>query len=371
MKILYFYLLFLGALMCATTAKAYTVYTPNATPVYVTIKTETLSNTEIQQKDAYFQNLYPNATLVGHSTGTYNCHGYAWVMSEGGITCWLEQVDVPTYWNDESYVFTSSQYAEKAFYIYDDHSAITTSTPNMYKSKWGTGPLMIHGLHDCPYYLSSDPSDCAAFLAKYPTLSGSDILTAYQQSTYTVSCIPLNTTLSWSYSSSLFTLVSSSGDHITLRPKNANVAGGTYVTANFKDSSNQIVYSCNMYVVVGSPSLRVVRSSDGVEVYPAPVGLSPNTFYYAYLTGYDRYYSITWSPDSHITIYSQSNSMMYFKTDSAGYCLLDIYGKATATGTPKKVLGVTLYGSSMLSSMKEEQSEAEGEDLKEDNPEDD
>ena len=77
-------------------------------------------------------------------TKTYNCHSYAWNMTEGGLTCWLEQgAGLHRYWLDLSYVETTE--AENFFYYNGDHSAVVSIThPGKYESKWGPSLLMRH-----------------------------------------------------------------------------------------------------------------------------------------------------------------------------------------------------------------------------------
>lgn len=41
----------------------------------------------IAQRNVYYQHEYPNATFISTSTRTYNCHSYAWNMTDGGPTC--------------------------------------------------------------------------------------------------------------------------------------------------------------------------------------------------------------------------------------------------------------------------------------------
>lgn len=199
--------------------------------------------------------------------------------------------------------------------------------------------------------LPQDVEALIASLAAYaagPAISGPGIIGGSETGTYSVSSIPTGTNLVWSYDTSLFTLVSSTSAGITLKLANPASAVDAVVMAYFYDTAGNLVSASTKYVGVGGPhsstcSLRVVRSSDGVEVYPSSVGLSPNTYYYAYFTCPSAV-TVTWSPDSHITILESSNSMMYFKTDNQGWSLLNIYGTMSAYGVKKLLLGVTLYG---------------------------
>ena len=110
-----------------------------------------------------------------------------------------------------------------------------------------------------------------------------------------------------------------------------------------------MVYTCSYTVYanrlpsISVQSLRVVRSSDGVEVYPLYVGLCPNTYYYAYLTGTTYGFTYTWDMN-YATVYSSSYNQAYFQTNSQGWTFLDLYATDTTANITEQLYGVTLYG---------------------------
>ena len=170
----------------------------------------------------------------------------------------------------------------------------------------------------------------------------------WHNQTYQIASIPSGLTLSWSYDTNLFSRVSASGNSIVLTPKTISVTGVGVVAAQLSNSSGVLVGRSSLSVYVNrlppmSASIRVVRSSDGAEVYPSGSGLSPDSYYYAYISGVGGY-SITWQPDSHAQILSSSNSMLYFKTDSQGWTILRVNATDQTTGVTQKILDVTLYG---------------------------
>ncbi|RXF70152.1 hypothetical protein EKH83_09740 [Arcticibacter tournemirensis] len=117
--------------------------------------------------DSYYSNYFPNAQLLTtydnvSSTRRFNCHGYAWYMSELadplssprwiGTTSTQEDI----YMTDGSYTQTSGErYPGKVSYASDDHSAITTNQPGWFISKWGQAILCRHRWDDTPYNESS------------------------------------------------------------------------------------------------------------------------------------------------------------------------------------------------------------------------
>ena len=129
-----------------------------------------LSASEKSSSDSYYRRTYPSATLLASSTSSYNCHSYAWNMSERGVTCWINgsnisqpnldgtvsanNDNISQYWFDGLYSMTIDRYAQKIYYYRGDHSAIQSSVSGKYESKWGKGPLMRHSPTNCPsiYY---------------------------------------------------------------------------------------------------------------------------------------------------------------------------------------------------------------------------
>ncbi len=131
------------------------IYTPKGSPVYAYLLDE-MSQFEIIFCNAAAQELHPNAILISSASRTYNCHGYAWHVSEGGEPVWINAPNQYIYWEDGSYVEMNSEAANmKVSYISDNHSAVTTTTNGWFISKWGFGPLMYHAWNDCPYNSST------------------------------------------------------------------------------------------------------------------------------------------------------------------------------------------------------------------------
>ncbi len=139
--------------------------------------------------DDYYTAEYPEATILetygGYSaTRLFNCHGYAWHISEGGDTMIIglgplnkhEEI----YWEDSSYTETDYPYEDylgvKVSYGYffeHDHSAILAD-PDTYGtgwvvSKWGPTVLIRHAIDDNPGY----SSDSLKYYKLSPSMAGS------------------------------------------------------------------------------------------------------------------------------------------------------------------------------------------------------
>jgi hypothetical protein len=152
-----FILSVLLTLFCYKTiyAQPTNIYTPLCSLVSNTSIIAEFDATTIAYLNAQAESLYPNATRIGDASNTYNCHAYAWYVSEGGKRVWIGTSSATAediYWTDGSYIEVSSQTdAIKVSYANDNHSAITTGTNNVFISKWGSWPLMRHVYNDCPY----------------------------------------------------------------------------------------------------------------------------------------------------------------------------------------------------------------------------
>lgn len=112
-----------------------------------------MSADDIAELNSYAIKTYPNATFISNASATYNCHGYAWSVSDGGKKVWINVGSLSNYWTNDYYSEVTEDKAVKINY-YDqesDHSAIASSVPGMYESKWGAGPIMRHAPNYGPY----------------------------------------------------------------------------------------------------------------------------------------------------------------------------------------------------------------------------
>ena len=124
--------------------------------------------------DREYANRYPNATQIItydglSSTRTFNCHGYAWLKTEGGPDRWIGYYagnrDPDIYISDGSYMQVAQPtYPCKVFWGRPgDHSAVTNAQ-GKFVSKWNEFPLMVHepnyspyGSSNLKYYIKNSP----------------------------------------------------------------------------------------------------------------------------------------------------------------------------------------------------------------------
>lgn len=89
-------------------------------------------------------NYQPSSSL------TFDCHGYAWYMywresDPFGDPWHISPTEVANYWNDPSFVECTAAEADILWISNGAHSALTTTDTTKLLSKWGDGPLAVHG----------------------------------------------------------------------------------------------------------------------------------------------------------------------------------------------------------------------------------
>jgi len=164
----YKFVLLITSVLFLNTYIASQVYTPKGSLVPDTqVNPEQLTSYDISYIMQDMASSYPNAVIIDNPTTTYNCHAYAWHMSEGGTPpVWMGLTINPTpiYWNDGSYFETTERgnglKVSYDNYPYnggdmDNHSAITTTEEGVFISKWGAYPLVKHAKDYTPYTYSS------------------------------------------------------------------------------------------------------------------------------------------------------------------------------------------------------------------------
>ena len=175
------------------------IYTPKGTPVSVDVIDSELTQDEYNNIVYDHQLLYNQALIVGDATKKYNCHAYAWHVSEGGNEVWLNRPNESNYWLDGSYIEVPQNIATKVSYV-GDHSA-TKIDSVFFISKWGKGFLLKHRPNYVPpgygnpnrYYIRNNFS-----------ISGSTVIC--DSTLYSLENLPNTLNVSWSINNTHFTL---------------------------------------------------------------------------------------------------------------------------------------------------------------------
>lgn len=143
----------------ATRDTTTTVKTPNGSSVEVIQRTYRASESLSAYK--YTVENYPNVEIVSNATTNYNCHSYAWYSQSTSNVYWMENPGL--YMTDGSYTkvgTTPTATGQKVCYTQYPlvnpyvHSGIVYSISGStikLKSKWGSGPLVIHNVSYSPY----------------------------------------------------------------------------------------------------------------------------------------------------------------------------------------------------------------------------
>jgi hypothetical protein len=226
-----------------------TIYTPYGKSVQGVIYSE-FSPSEIAQMNAYYTAQFPEATLIGNASHTYNCHSYAWNMVNGGPTYWINASvtgnndNLSKYWTNDYY--TQASYGitagTKVFYYNSDHSAVISSVSGMYESKWGQAPLMRHAPNYGPY---SNMNDRLYYNERTHTglLIGSDFTFVGVSTYYTVPNINLSFGVNPYY---VWTVYDKNENEIT------NVMQNPSVDAAYITFPSKYLYwvTCDVYVSI-------------------------------------------------------------------------------------------------------------------------
>ena len=136
-----------------------TVYTPLGKEIEGIISND-YTEAESTYITAQFSTQYPEATILGSASASYNCHSYAWHDNSTNNSVWINrcsqnnEFQLDKYWTLDAFVPVSEGAANRVYYANDDHSAIRL-TNGKYVSKWGSGPLMEHDKNYSPYEYSN------------------------------------------------------------------------------------------------------------------------------------------------------------------------------------------------------------------------
>ncbi len=230
--------------------------------------------------DSYYSVFYPSATLLASSSRLYNCHSYAWNMSEGGVTCWINgsnisqpnldgtvsanDDNIAQYWYDGLYSMTIGRKAEKIYYYRGDHSAIRSNVSGKYESKWGAGPLMRHSPTNCPSIYHSQYRTYFKKVGQIMVCSaGVRQIYVNEACTYSAEDLPIGLTTSYSWE--------------VVDDKNGDSVVGTYATIqNESASSAEVTFTRRGIYYV---NLYRTHPNRGEIMYSLDVYVVPQSYY--------------------------------------------------------------------------------------------
>lgn len=255
-------LLFLICLFAFCSAQSQS--TPNGTVLTNVVIYSEFTPSQIASANNYVATAYPNATRLTDASAVYNCHAYAWHMTEGGSAIWINTPSDDQYWQDGSYRQTSQVCHTKVSYASDDHSAIATTTTNVFVSKWGQLPTMRHNYDYCPYNSSN-----LKYYERNHTMSGA---TSFCTTSGTYSITPglsPSASINWTTSPSWAITPNNPTSPSTTLTKNTDA---------FSTLTATISYSCGTSTSLSKPITAGFPYFSQLGIGPAgPDTLAPNS----------------------------------------------------------------------------------------------
>ncbi len=223
---------------------------------------------------------YPNAQVLSGSTSSYNCHGYAYHLTEGyGNPVWINNDQLSKYWND-CYQVTANPAAAVKIYYTGDHSAIP-SVSGKYDSKWGSYPLMRHDPHYVP--LDYQPYSRVYYERQPPPLSvyidGPDFLYSGETGNYTASVSNNNGAInnySWQIQEQ-YTNGQSSGWLPFMSGGNVSYRS-LYMPSNFIRAVLKVTVSDNIATATSTKFIYNPSSGGALRVASSGLQAAPNPF---------------------------------------------------------------------------------------------
>ncbi|MDR2894386.1 MAG: Ig-like domain-containing protein, partial [Alistipes sp.] len=233
-----------------------TIKTPNGSVVPDTFIHQgadmSLTGAEISAIKEELRELYNSAaTMVSPPSYKYNCHAYAWHITEGGSNVWLGYNTTTAhfiYWADKSYIEVNESAARKVVYT-GNHSAIRFDS-DRYQSKWGQYALVSHHPNAVPVdYEPSSPRHY--YVRNNLQVSGPTNPTAGTNVTFSVPSVPSGVTFdNWTVSKNSYTTIGGVGYR---ELKITFTAAGTYtLTANYTLMGGE-AYTASTTINVNAP----------------------------------------------------------------------------------------------------------------------
>jgi hypothetical protein len=248
-----------------------TILTPNGTVIQAQeLIGDELTNEE--KMDIHYENTqaYGNLVPIAEATRAYNCHAFAWHVSEGGNMVWMYHPEEEQYLDDESYIrVTDMATAKKIWYgyVYGNHSAITTETAGYVISKWGEGPRYRHHINNSPY-LTADLHYYVA--ATDIHISGPSVVNSSAVQ-FTLNPVPYNIySVSWSVSGP-FTVSNATNSSVQINYTGAGTGTGVITAAIHDITFTRTIFS-QTPAIVGANTIN--SSAETYTVSNLPSGAS-------------------------------------------------------------------------------------------------
>ncbi|MCK5171447.1 MAG: T9SS type A sorting domain-containing protein [Bacteroidales bacterium] len=210
-----------------------------------------------------------------------------------GEAVWIDEPNEEIYFSpeDESYIpnyFPETPIGAMVHYGNEDHTAVTTKTPNRYISKDGANPIVYHtgtsfagyDGEDTQIYIRVSYQNVYDFWGDTPSemvITGLSSIAYGSSATYSVSNLPSGATVSWSASPSHLVNISIVGNTATVSPI-FNSNSSFTLTASVSGESNPLTKSIDITSSVPDLSIQgpnqVCSSGATFTLTPDP-GVTP------------------------------------------------------------------------------------------------
>lgn len=292
---------------------------------------------------------YNDIDYLGEATWAYNCHFYAWFKTENypGTNYW---VDIPDEnWDDYSFPrVTIETYPGKVTYTdandFAAHSAITTSTPGRYISKWGEDCLWEHDWDECPY---ATMLNTRRYYERLNISGPTNVCTS--NSTFSITNLPIGVSAFWSVSPSNWVSPTSGSGRIAEFSGSCSKIGEATVTFAISSSVGTVYESKNFNSCGPDPSdieLETRYSTGSLAPKPGSVYLlCPNTHYHLTLinnTGCSAS-SLSWTLPTGWSVNYQNSNMISIYTNSSPGGQVILKGQTCCSACGSNVTLLTQY----------------------------
>lgn len=287
------------------------IYTPMGSLVPDTyIVEESLTPADIVYMNSKLTIQYPNAQKLEEATSTYNCHAYAWHISEGGNRVWIGYYTATAediYWQDGSYIeVTNPIKGDKVVYVNDNHSAVTTSENGIVISKWGQWPLLKHSIYDSPY-ISTSIKYYRRSVPKF-AITGSSTICDIEN--YDITYSPNGSIIEWTTSPNIV-IVSGQGTASIIASKASSAEFGKgYINVKIKLNGHIVLTANKVIDYVGTPVATSVTgpsylSVDGTGNFIAEPYINSSDILYKWIVVPSTVSTNPWNNSNSITFHAE------------------------------------------------------------------
>ncbi len=293
-----------------------TVYTCNGGAVATLVPNREMSDNEmssiidalISPNGQFYYLGITSSDIISGPSSTYNCHSYAWHLSEGNSE--IVWINNPTaYWTSTYGCFleNTEDYAVKIHYYDGDHSAIKSNVSGKYESKWGQFPLIRHYPNQVPY---SYPSHRHYYYK--PIITGPSML-CFSGGSFSIPNVPAGASITWSSSAGIARTSAQGSNPCTFIATNSGTTGWIGSSITYNGTTIQSKIKSTWLGGVPSPELYANNATlSGWDYYTVELNASDVFFYLAPDPAGFPIYPDTWDVEGDSYWYTNGSFLEFF-----------------------------------------------------------